>query len=91
MERSLLVSFYRFGYALYLDGTVLAKNGVVGTSRENSRPGYFPQVVEFHAREDHVELILQASSFDHRRGTLFNRFSLPILIPYGRSITGPFL
>ena len=56
-------------FKLYINGALRYSAGVVGTSRETSRPHYDHEVVPIQAR-DSVEILVQVSNFDHRLGGL---------------------
>ena len=55
-------------YELYVDGNRIATNGTVGSSLENSKPQWLPQMVSFETAGDTIELFLTVSNFHHFKG-----------------------
>lgn len=55
-------------YTLYADNKKLNSTGVVGTTKELSKPEYVPAITQFIVDGDEVQLILQVSNFYHRSG-----------------------
>jgi signal transduction histidine kinase len=55
-------------YKLYVNGEVLAQNGVPGTSKENYDPHWTPVTVSLPAKQDTLQLILQVANFSHAKG-----------------------
>ena len=55
-------------YRLWIDGKEIARNGVVGTSRKAMTPQYLVQVKPLRCERATLELILQVSNFNHRKG-----------------------
>ena len=55
-------------YILYIDGRNVASLGVPGNSLETTVPRQRYQVVDFESERSWIEIILQVSSFRHRRG-----------------------
>ncbi|MBN1533785.1 MAG: response regulator, partial [Spirochaetes bacterium] len=55
-------------YRFYVNDTLVAWNGTVGATEEESRPQLLPKVAELVLPGDTVELILQVSNFHHRLG-----------------------
>jgi signal transduction histidine kinase/DNA-binding response OmpR family regulator len=68
-------SFY-CAYKLWLNGEVFAKNGIAGTTKENTKPYWLPLTKAINNKSDTIELILQVSNFNHSKGGV----SLPITI-----------
>ena len=73
---SMRVPYMATAYSLFLNGTLMSKNGRVGFDRASSVPGYLPKIVEFTASGGADVLILQVSNFHHRRGGPFQIISL---------------
>lgn len=57
-------------HKVWADGELIAKNGVVGRSREEMTPQYRPLVAHFHPHGDVLHLTIQVSNFHHRKGGL---------------------
>lgn len=55
-------------YRLWVDGELLLENGIVGNSRESSKPGYLPQTAAFRPESGRVDIVLQVANFAHRKG-----------------------
>lgn len=52
-------------YSLWVNGTLIAKNGTVGTDRKGTEPQWLPQVVTFQAGVDTLVMTLQIANFHH--------------------------
>jgi hypothetical protein len=65
------VPYMATAYSLFMDNEKVASNGRIGRDREESQPGYLPEVVQFSPSGDTVELVLMVSNFHHRRGGAF--------------------
>lgn len=55
-------------YTVYVNGMPLFYCGEAGTTRADTKPRYFPQVVEFTPATRELELILHVSNFHHKKG-----------------------
>lgn len=55
-------------YKLWLNGTVIASNGVVGTTPETTTPQWRPKTVTITATADTLVLVLQLANFHHHIG-----------------------
>ncbi|MFC4809449.1 ATP-binding protein [Paenibacillus sp. GCM10023250] len=58
-------------YKLWINGSPAAEQGRVGTSRETSTPQQYPRIVSFSPNTDRVELVIQVSNFQHRKGGIW--------------------
>lgn len=65
-------------YSLWVNGSLIAKNGRVGTDRKNTQPQWLPQVVTFQAGVDTLHLTLQIANFHHSVGGIKNSIYLGI-------------
>jgi len=63
-------------YKLWVNGKVLACAGVVGTNRESSSAEQYPRLVSFDATQERVDLVIQVSNFQHRKGGIWVGFTL---------------
>jgi hypothetical protein len=63
-------------YSLWMNGSLIAKNGEVGASRRTTLPQWLPQVVSFPVDKDTLQFTLQIANFHHAIGGIKN----PILI-----------
>ena len=59
---------YYTSYKLWVNGKQFAHNGIVGTSKENSKPHFLPLTKSFYNNQKKLELILQISNFQHNKG-----------------------
>ncbi len=55
-------------YNLWVDGSLLASNGVVGKSKNLMRPQFLPKTIFFHPKNKNIELVLQISNFNDSKG-----------------------
>ncbi|MEQ9374340.1 MAG: response regulator [Imperialibacter sp.] len=55
-------------YQLFINGEVFSKNGIVGKTKEESLPQYYPKTKPLRERSDTLHLVLQVSNFVHRKG-----------------------
>ncbi|QYR23742.1 histidine kinase [Paenibacillus sp. sptzw28] len=58
-------------YKLWVNGKPLAAEGMVGTNRETSRAEQFPQIVAFDGNTDRLDIVVQVSNFQHRKGGIW--------------------
>lgn len=72
------VPYMCMAYRLWVDGDLIAANGVVGTSQETEVPQTRPVTAYFtpHTAADTVELVAQVSNFHHRCNGLWSSLSL---------------
>ncbi|MBF0227854.1 MAG: response regulator [Desulfobacterales bacterium] len=59
-------------YEFYANGKRLVKVGKIGTTKETSRPQYYPVVVDIKPDGSEIEVLIQASNFSHRVGGLWD-------------------
>jgi hypothetical protein len=62
-----LPHFYS-NYNLWINGSTLASNGIVGTTEKSSIPQWLPQTISFKAETDTLDIVIQASNFHHAKG-----------------------
>ncbi|WP_308634437.1 sensor histidine kinase [Paenibacillus silvisoli] len=63
-------------YKLWVNGKLLAEQGKVGTSRSDSEAMQYPRIVTFNANAGKIELVVQVSNFQHRKGGIWVPFRL---------------
>jgi len=63
-------------YRLWVNGKLLATNGVVGNNSQGSKPGFVTQVKSFIVKKNQLDFVLQVSNYSHRVGGVWN----PILL-----------
>lgn len=66
-------------YNLWVNGTLIAKNGEVSTSRRTTKPQWLPQVARFAVTKDTLKFTLQIANYHHAIGGIKNpiRLGLP--------------
>ncbi|SDW60669.1 cell wall metabolism sensor histidine kinase WalK [Paenibacillus sp. CF384] len=68
-----IFSSYRF----WIDGKLLAEQGIVGTSRSTSKAQQFPRIVSFHPDgKQQLDFVVQVSNFQHRKGGIWVPFKM---------------
>ena len=56
-------------YSLFIDDQLIARNGVVATSKANYQPKWLPQTVPLDRYEENsLDITLQIANFDHSKG-----------------------
>lgn len=55
-------------YKLWVNGNVIAENGVVAKTKEGCKPQWKPQTVSFRCESDTLSLVLQIANFHHAKG-----------------------
>lgn len=55
-------------YKLWVNGKVVAENGVVGKDAEACLPQWRPQVVSFQGNTDTLSIVMQIANFHHSKG-----------------------
>ncbi|MBL6446296.1 7TM-DISM domain-containing protein [Fulvivirga sp. 29W222] len=63
-------------YALWVNGVMLASNGVVSKEGSQAKPAWRPHVKIFEAQGKTIEIILQVSNFHHNRGGVHKSIKL---------------
>ena len=63
-------------YTLWINGKIIAQNGIVGKSRHAMTPQYMLQESVFACDGPALDVILQVSNFNHRKGGAWNPISL---------------
>lgn len=63
-------------YALWLNGTKLASNGMVATEVSRARPQWEPLIKIFEAPGETIEILVQVSNFHHNRGGIHKSIKL---------------
>ncbi|UFJ39608.1 hypothetical protein LOK74_16305 [Brevibacillus humidisoli] len=74
--KALYVPSVATAYKLWVNGQLLAKNGIVGRSSEEMVPRNYPKVVRFTPESETIELVLQVSNFVQRKGGIWQSFRL---------------
>ncbi|MFS0559052.1 ATP-binding protein [Brevibacillus sp. 179-C9.3 HS] len=63
-------------YKLWINGKVMAENGVVGENLAEMIPKNYPKVVVFQPDQSQVELVIHVSNFVQRKGGLWESIAL---------------
>lgn len=64
-----LHDFYS-AYEFYMDGKLIAQNGVVSAKEEEAIPHWLPQTYPFRVQSDTIELVILMSNYHHSKGGL---------------------
>lgn len=70
------VHYMSTAYRLWVDGALLAANGVVGADAQATVPQFLPTVAYFRPQSQTVTVVAQVANFDHRVGGIWNRIYL---------------
>jgi hypothetical protein len=65
---SLELPHFYSAYSIWINDKLVAKNGVVGMTRETSQPQWLPQTVDYTAASDTLDLVMHVSNFTHAKG-----------------------
>lgn len=63
-------------YKIWVNKTLIAENGVVGKSKEESIPQWLPQTATITTQTDTLNLVIQISNFHHYKGGSKDAISL---------------
>ncbi|MFC5648378.1 sensor histidine kinase [Paenibacillus solisilvae] len=63
-------------YKLWVNGKMVASAGTVGTSRASTKPEQYPRIVSFDGQTDKLDIVIQISNFQHRKGGIWVDFKL---------------
>ncbi|UVI27789.1 sensor histidine kinase [Paenibacillus spongiae] len=63
-------------YKLWINGKLLTSAGQVGTSREHSKAEQYPRIVTFNGQTEKLDIVVQVSNFQHRKGGIWVNFTL---------------
>jgi len=55
-------------YNLWIDGKLIAHNGVPGTDKESTIPQWIPYTKTFNVQRDTISILLNISNFHHKKG-----------------------
>jgi signal transduction histidine kinase/CheY-like chemotaxis protein len=55
-------------YNLFVNGDLIASNGVVARTREEMTPQYFPLTTSYYSNTESLDIVLQVANFHHREG-----------------------
>jgi len=66
----------RTAYRMFVNGKEVAGNGKVGTSLQEMRPQYLPQVINLDTDSNTLDILLQVSNFHHRLGGFWHSIIL---------------
>jgi len=75
-ELSIFIPYVNTSYQLWVDGKLLAGNGVVGRNSAQAKPQFRPEVARFRPEGSRVDLVLHVSNFHFREGGLPRRLEL---------------
>lgn len=69
--KSLKISSIYTAHKLWVNREMLASQGTVSKTAAGAVPKHYPQIIELTQQEGELELIIQASNFNHRRGGIW--------------------
>ena len=55
-------------YKMWINGKVVAENGIVGNTAENSKPQWLPQTVAIPVEGPGLDIVLQIANYHHAKG-----------------------
>ena len=62
------IPVFDVAYKFFLNDSLVRKNGTVGTSKETEKPWYEPGTFCYIPDRDTLQLLIQVSNYNHRRG-----------------------
>jgi len=62
------IPLFDVAYTFYVNDILAGVNGTVGTSREEEKPWYKPESFCYRPGSDTLQILIQVSNFNHRRG-----------------------
>lgn len=75
-DLALRIPLMRSAYRLWVDGRMIAGNGVVGRSRDTTVPQYRPMVVAVPSGNSSLVITVQVANFHHMRGGTWKSLQL---------------
>jgi signal transduction histidine kinase len=75
------VPVFDSSFKLFINGEVAGSNGTVGSTPPKSKAEYAPFLLQLHPRHDTIEVIVQASNFQHRRGGFWKQMKVGLAVP----------
>ncbi len=69
---ALYIPYQQTAYRMWINGELVAQNGVVATERERYTPEYRSVLARFTPTSPRVELVVQIANFAHRVGGMWN-------------------
>jgi signal transduction histidine kinase len=63
-------------YSFFIDDSLVASSGKIGTSKENSMPQYLPQTVVMKKLKDTTSLTVWISNFHYRKGGMWKEITI---------------
>jgi signal transduction histidine kinase len=70
------VPVFDSSFKLFIDGKSYGGNGKVGKSPETSEAGYKPFLATFKPQSDTLEILIQTSNYQHRRGGFWKQMTI---------------
>jgi signal transduction histidine kinase/DNA-binding response OmpR family regulator len=84
-DEILAFQFHDFytAYEFYLNDELIASNGKVGKTKDESVPHWLPQTVPFRVKQDTNEIVILISNFQHSKGGLI----IPVVLGKAETLT----
>ncbi|MDD4518993.1 MAG: GGDEF domain-containing protein [Limnochordia bacterium] len=73
---ALHIPYMGTAYKMWINGELIAENGVVADRKANMVPEYAPLTVHFVSLGETTEILVQISNFHHRRGGMWQPITL---------------
>lgn len=55
-------------FKIFINGKLIGRNGIVGIDEKSTLPEYRPNVFPFECKTQELDLLIQVSNFNHRKG-----------------------
>lgn len=63
-------------YKLYIDDTLIASNGIIGTESDSFKPDYKTMVVNFTPKKSEFNIIVQVANYSYARGGMWHNIQM---------------
>ncbi len=73
---ALKVSDMSGSYRLFVNGTEISSNGVIGTSRQEEKPQWKPLVRSLNTNSDELDIVVHVSNYHHIKGGMWESLVL---------------
>ena len=75
-ETALYIPLLSVSYAVYVDGRLVASNGVVSETQEGFVPSFLPQTAYFAARGSDADIVVHTSNYVYARNGMWHSISI---------------
>ncbi len=63
-------------YDMYVNGQKVAKTGIAGETKTESKAEYYPQLVPLNSESDTLDIVFHISNFQHSQGGIWDHITL---------------